>query len=352
MFMLKDIYLIKIGSTWLTDGLFLFLLTPLAFVSTCLNLISFIVFTKIETSKTNLTKYLRYYTFISFVGCFIGSFSGLTSARYFEFVSTFWISLYQCNFITYMTTIEFYVNVLDCFILLERISYFNETIKLKLSKFKARKLSVIAFLVCNLINLPYIVQFLPRLDYEYQEAMSNFNLTTVDFTYCKRNSYFQSNGSKIALFLIIFLRNFVTTLIQLVLALYSIKYFRDYLKKKRFYLYLYSLNNNNNDFNLEYYKVLYRNEKFNRNITKMTILISLCSILLNFSIIATYLTIMIFFNSITTLEVRQFYLILFFLGYLKYSSNFFFFCKFNKSFRIFSRNILTTITSTNPTITP
>ena len=87
---IKEIYLVKIGSTWLSDSLSLFLLTPLALISICLNLIGFIVFTKIETSKTNLTKYLRYYTFISFVGCFIGSFSGLTSARYFELVNTYW----------------------------------------------------------------------------------------------------------------------------------------------------------------------------------------------------------------------------------------------------------------------
>jgi hypothetical protein len=54
-----QLFLDLVGSTWILDSLYLFLLTPLSIVSFLSNLISFLIFFKKEFNKVVLFSYLR-----------------------------------------------------------------------------------------------------------------------------------------------------------------------------------------------------------------------------------------------------------------------------------------------------
>jgi hypothetical protein len=63
-FDLNEIFLISIGSSWLTDSIYVFLITPLGLISFLSNSISFMVFLKIDFQNVTLFSYLRGFSFI------------------------------------------------------------------------------------------------------------------------------------------------------------------------------------------------------------------------------------------------------------------------------------------------
>ena len=339
---LLEIYYIKIGSTWYTDNIATFLITPIGFIAMCLNFISLIVFQRIN-NQTNLIKYFRVYTFLSFIACLIGMFYFITSVRYFNFVNTYWISFYTCIVCQYLITIDFYANILNCLILLERISHFKEKLK-KFSDYNPYIICLIAFLICNLINLPYIFYYPPREDKEYEDAMSDFNLSSSNFTYCGRNQFLQTIPGQIILFIVILIRDFMTLLFEFGTSIASIMYFKRYVKKKRNLLILTNQLNLRNNSSCNYDSQrnileindsrLNESENFNSKLTKMTIYLALCSLLLHITVILGFLIAFWIFKQNSTI-VNYFTLLSLLVGFIKYFSNFLFYYKFFKSFRNF-----------------
>ena len=120
-------------------------------------------------------------------------------------------------------------------------------------------------------------------------------------------------------------------LLQIILSTASIIHFRNYLIQKRNILMqssstdCYTSNVNRNNFT--------KDKNFNSKLTKMTIYLALCSIILHLTIAISYFVIFLFFSGNSQMAYN-FYLLSLFIGYIKYLSNFFFFFNFYQNFRI------------------
>ena len=142
-----------------------------------------------------------------------------------------------------------------------------------------------------------------------------------NFTYCYREPFFQNWPGRIISILIVIVRDCLTLFIQIVLSIYSILLFKRYLNDQ-----LGQLNEYNSSS-----QILNKIEEYNDNLTKMTLYLSLCSILCNFIIGFGY--VMVSFNTIENMFVRLIIFLANLFGILKYFSNFFLFYHFNKTFR-------------------
>ena len=77
---LSDQFYLEIGSTWTFDSIYLFLISPLCFISVLLNLFSIKLINniKIRNKNKNLYKFFKIYLTNSSILCFIGLFSFYT----------------------------------------------------------------------------------------------------------------------------------------------------------------------------------------------------------------------------------------------------------------------------------
>ena len=64
----------RIGSTWLLDSIYLFIITPIGFIGGILNLFSLFIMTKIKIKKTKLYQYLKFYSLNGSLACFTCAF--------------------------------------------------------------------------------------------------------------------------------------------------------------------------------------------------------------------------------------------------------------------------------------
>jgi hypothetical protein len=152
---MMELFYIKLGSTPLIDSLFIYLNTNLAILSTLLNLCSFLVFRHIRLNKKEFHQYLKCYTLVCAFICFISIFNNIFTAPRFINLNTILISFYKCKIsLWFTTTIHYYLNMLDCVLLLERISCFTTLTFIKrFFKIKPYFVCFILFIFCNLINL-------------------------------------------------------------------------------------------------------------------------------------------------------------------------------------------------------
>ena len=344
-------YYIQIGSTWLSDTISVYLIAPIGFITICLSILSFISFVKMNKNlETNLTKYFRAYTLTSVVGCLMATFYFLISPRYFDFASySFLISFYRCKLSQYITTLNFYANVLDCLILLERNACFLDKMK-QFSKLNPYLVSFIVFIICNIINSPYLFYSFTREENEYISAMNNFDLK--NFTYCQRNPFFQAILGQIVLIIVIITRDIIILILQISFSIASIVYFKQYVKLKRDSIMCFSITNPNENIshdNLRYIAdmnetSLNRSESFNSKLTKMTIYLVGCSTVLHLTLAIGYLAITLFFSQ-STLISNYFTIVCILIAFFKNISNFLFFYSFYKFFRQFLTKLLYRIMS-------
>ena len=182
----------------------------------------------------------------------------------------------------------------------------------------------ILFIICNLINLVTYFPFGSRSDQDYEYAIQNLNELMKNFTYCYREPFFQDWPGRAILISIVVFRDGFTLLAQIFLSLYSIllldKYLKDQVSR------LSDINPSNSS------QIVNQLEEYNDNLTKMTLYLSLCSILSNVGIGFGYITWS--YNDPGSLSlIRLLIFVANLFGILKYISNFFLFYHFNKSFR-------------------
>ena len=95
---LLELYYIRIGSTWINDSFYLFLILPLALFSFVSSFITFVIFMKRDFNKMLLYKYLRVFTLNNTMLSLVGAFCFLTySQRYVSFGSTLIPRIYRCK---------------------------------------------------------------------------------------------------------------------------------------------------------------------------------------------------------------------------------------------------------------
>ena len=152
----KEIFLENLGSTWLYDSSYLFLIVPLGLIGAVLNCISFFVFLKKDLRCLHLYQYFQVYALTSVVLSLVLSGSFLHSPRFlFELSISKSARVYKCLIeASYVLPLcLFYSNALNILLNIERASSFTEKLKYfkNVSPYSA---CFCLFVVCVVINLP------------------------------------------------------------------------------------------------------------------------------------------------------------------------------------------------------
>ena len=155
---LSQVFYADIGSTWILDSINIYLVSSIGFIGCVLNLLCFVIFSKIQSSHVNLYFYFKAKSVISSMQCLIIMFKFISfSPRYMHMiaVSTF-ASIYRCTITSYIyTSLVFIINVFDIFILLEKLSDFDHFFK-RFTQFRPLIVVLISICLCLLINSPFL----------------------------------------------------------------------------------------------------------------------------------------------------------------------------------------------------
>jgi hypothetical protein len=335
---LIELYYLQLGSSWLFDSLFLFLNLPIAVGGVFLNMISYLIFDRFSKSNFNNKKtyyeYLKIYTLFSLFISLQNSVNSFASApRYFD-MNSYLISFYKCKLAVWIfTLLYYYLNVLDCILLMERLSNLTDGYRVsiylkKFFKLNPKLISFIILIFCVLINVVSYYFISPRSDTEYKKVVKDYKMI-IKFTYCNREAYFSELPGVFIVFLIIFLRDCFPLVFEIVLSLYSMFMFRNYLKNRSREFgsidELASVSSRNN-------QALNKIETYNDKLTRMTIYLCLCSILSHIGVALGSIQVASNQNKGNILARIGIFLSLF-LTTLKYFSNFFLYFYFNKRFQ-------------------
>jgi hypothetical protein len=354
----KEYLLLQIGSTWLLDSLHLYLVSFFSFIGFFLNVLSFWTFYKIKFQKQILKPYLKAYTLNSAICSLLILFNFTArSPRYIENITFSFIGgFFRCKSTQIVAAFYFFGNVLDCLILLERLSNFVRRLE-KFSTFNPYHVITIAFFACLFVSMPFFYDYGIRIKDEFYDAINNLDIENNEqFTFCRRMPFFRKLLGMIIFGFVTLIRDFITLVLELVLSISSIILFKEYLNKKKKFFYLNlrnsntssrnnnvclnnnaanSINSNLDELNtqLENFDNLFNKaEKFNLSLTKMTIYLSFCSIILH--VIAGIVTLFLILND-NSLTAHFFLLIIICAYHIKFISNFIFFFQFNKNFKHF-----------------
>ncbi len=226
-------------------------------------------------------------------------------------------------------TFYFFLDLIDCVMLLDRISNTSESQLIK-SLFEKNPyvVSTLIFFFCNVVMAPSYFFFSQRSTEEYSNVQTDYRLL-INFTYCFREPAVTSWLGRFFLIEIVFIRNLLTLLLQIILSVYSIIAFKNYLDRRLRDFRDLNSNNNSNNLNQTFDRV----EKFNNDLAKMTISLSAISILSHIFIAIVYL--LTVFDTVNSVILRILNFLAAFFTILKYLSNFFLFFFFNHNFRAF-----------------
>ena len=233
---LNELFYLKLGSTWTLDSMYLFLMGPLGLLGFFLNLISYFKIKNISPNRNafNLTlkKYLKIYTMNSSMICLIFSLCAIFRApRYFDLAQNYVGSLFNCKIIPWLTvTIFFYINILDCVLLTDRLA----TLTTKLNIFKnydANKVSLVAFLVCFLINLPGFFLYQTKSTEEFEEIINSYD-KLINFIYYTTDPFFFTPIGFGFMVILVTIKDLLTMILEITLSILVSVVFKRYLIRK------------------------------------------------------------------------------------------------------------------------
>ena len=125
---LSELFYQSLGSTPLSDTLYMFVISPLAFVAFVMNMVSFVLIIGSDELKCNLIyKYLVLYAFNNSVFCLLISASFCTLAfRYFPWSFSLFSRVHRCYILNFVVISFVIVNkVLEILIICHRLSLFK-----------------------------------------------------------------------------------------------------------------------------------------------------------------------------------------------------------------------------------
>ena len=162
MLYLSEYFLFRMGSTWVLDSLYLYLIPLFGIFSLLLNLFNLFVLFKIDKNQV-IYKYFKIYTINGLVVCSILLFSFYPRAfRYFGLASSGLIpSIYRCKIANFCYSLSLFSSCINISILIERISYFQTKYDRFLKIFSQRPYSVSLFclIFSFCINIPLLFVF-------------------------------------------------------------------------------------------------------------------------------------------------------------------------------------------------
>ncbi len=241
-YIIDEKFLLRIGSTWVIDTLYLIVISPMGFIGFILNLISFGVLTKVKIRDTKIYEYLKIYSLNSSLICLsFGFMFSSHSPRYFSDFTDELAKIFKCRIFAYgMTSLYFFNNLLDILIILDRISIFTTKLN-RLGLIKPYILCLILLSLCSMTNL--ILYFSIKIAPD--EIFISSNLST----YCEQTDFARSTLGFIINLIVIILRDILTLIVEIMCSLILIYCYKRY-EKMSLNLIVTRLNQNLNDINL------------------------------------------------------------------------------------------------------
>jgi hypothetical protein len=224
-----DYWLHKIGSSHLVDTLHCFVIPILSLVGVCLNLLGLLVLADSQFKSTlRLYDYLRAYLLNSLLICILGSTLFITARRYVypnAFIGAWYFTHVFCKT---MATIYFYASVLDILVLLDRLSILNDKFKIfRFIKWSTCRICLTLIATCVVINSPYYFMYTPSsliVNLSSNEQHTFYHLDSSEFL--------RSMQGRFASYALIFIRELIPTILQLLLGICLFWMLKTYLSKK------------------------------------------------------------------------------------------------------------------------
>ncbi len=341
---LIELFYIKIGSTWAIDTINLFIMCPFALFTSVLNLMSFQAFRKIKVQKSGIRNYFKIYSIAAFSFCAISLSGFLTrSPRLINVIFSYWCGLFRCKINIYQSTFYFFTNLLDCIIIMERLINFHTSFTEKFKFLNHSNVVCLAtFLTTSTLSIANFFFYNIRDNSEFVEAIKSYEILQ-SFTYCRR---VKSNfNAELLILLLLIIRDFLPLILEIILSVLLIKYFKVYLDERKRILYsnkkkksnhllsmhiVYRIANNSHSVDIKFKEKISNLENYNTKLTKMILWMSFCSILSHIGASYYYIIFMIYDNSLlahSSLIIANCFIL------VKYATNFFFIYYFNGNFK-------------------
>ena len=223
-----DYWLTQYGSTFSLDAIYLFFLTPFAFLGAILNLFSFLLLNKKELSKNNFFNYFKYTSLNGFLINLFETFLLIGCSHRYVSISNTYGALFYGNYfyLPITSTLNFYGSILDILINLERLSCFKTRIK-SFFKYPARYVCLIAFISCLIINSPYFLINEPGV---FDAPLGNS--TYFRIYYWAITDYSQTLTGKTLNYVVYFIKDVLTFIAEVSINIWSIILFKKYFKLK------------------------------------------------------------------------------------------------------------------------
>ena len=325
-FSINDKFLRLYGSTLEIDGIFLFAVSPTAMIGLLLNILSIIVIYKIKTKKSSVIfKYLKIYCINSILVCLLASPSFYVySPRFVGLKIDEWARFYKCYGGSYIApTFYLFGNFLDIIISTDRLSIFMPKFKYFLY-FNPYINCIILFFTCCIINVPTALRIYLKNDNEINDDLLSSITNSTSFSMCGAGLF---SKNIIMVGLNIFLRDIVTLILEITLSILVI------IKHKRFQSLKSKLKNRNNNIqnkSIKFNGNSARNSSQETKLARMTVSLSLISIMTHITIFITFIC---FLFPVDSVVVGYLILLGIYSITIKHALNFVIFYKFNSNFR-------------------
>ena len=328
---LKQIFLLKLGSSVPLDAIYLFVISPLGVIGTLLMLISFVIFLQKDFRNNAFFQYFQVYTLSSLIQAMamIGMF--LKAPRYlFDLSISESARIYCCRILSSYVVALFFFFGDAIFILLnmERIAQFSPRLKsfMKIHPYLA---CCILLVICELINLPTFFVYEMAIDEDIKNALSSYKGVLGFKGLCPKTQFGLSPlGQAFNIFGYV-VKGLVVLLVDFAINITSYYFLRDFLKKKlqtqHHTLVSIATVRTAEDIQRE------RAEKAKVNQTRMVIYLTTCTVVLHVIQFVCNLIILLPNESVTTLLIIQVTLMM--MVAVKQILNFGFYFFFNSKFR-------------------
>jgi hypothetical protein len=317
----EETYL-RLGSTWLIDSIYLFIIPIFSFIGFILNYSCYFAFISyVDLSKAKLYKYLIVYSFNSSLLCLLHAFTFLTfSPRYFQHSFLYYNKFYRCKILAYLSTsLCLFGNLLDILIALDRLSTFlSARLNYLINLTKPFTKCFLFFIFSLFINIPIL--------YSFRVIENDKLFNENDLLFCAQTDFARSNTGIVLNLTLISLRDILTLLIEIILACLSTYYYKTYPSSnssiKNYIITTKSLN---------FQTKLRKTPKIKRQLILISVYLSLLSILFHLIIFTVSFFVSVFPKHM--LKIYIYILSLIILVLIKNSFNVLILFKFNNEFK-------------------
>ena len=311
---MNEEYLERIGSTWIIDSIYLFMISPIIFLAILFNSINLRVFTMIKQNKYSINKYYAIYSANSLIAAILTfSLMYTNSPRYFIEANYYLARIFRCKLAAiFINNFLLFGICLEIVVAIERISVLDKRYGF-LKNRSVTFVSIVSYLIVALINMPSWF-FDIKTDWQINERIKDpVKLKTFDL--CELESFFQQIYGSYLLIFSTLIRNFLVFIIEIAINLIYVTKFKAFLNDKL---------HKGIDIN-----TLIINRKKMRKCFKTYFFLSAMSIITNIVKVISTLTYLFLKGNILTYYFLMLYYI---FQSLKHTSNFFVFYFYNSIF--------------------